>query len=252
MSKQGIIGRVMQLARANVNAMIDSAEDPQKMLDQLVRDYSANISEAEQAVAQLIGNLRMAEEDQQEDARAVVQWNRKAEAASQKADELRATSDAAEADKFDDLARVALERQMIAENDVETMQHTITAQNESVEKLKNGLDQMKIKLSELKHKRDSLVMRSRSAEAQSHLQEAVRRVDIMDPSSEVNRFEEKVRRQEAMVAGHEEIEASSIDAQFAGLEDDADQSEIEDRLRALKAGRSAAADQKQHQDQPFR
>jgi phage shock protein A len=61
-----------------------------------------------------------------------------------------------------------------------------------------------------------------------------------------------VRRQEAMVAGHEEIEASSIDAQFAGLEDDADQSEIEDRLRALKAGRSAAADQKQHQDQPFR
>jgi phage shock protein A len=43
MPKQGIIGRVMQLARANVNAMIDSAEDPQKMLDQLVRDYSANI-----------------------------------------------------------------------------------------------------------------------------------------------------------------------------------------------------------------
>ncbi len=91
MSQQSIVGRVMQLARANTHAMIDSAEDPQKMLDQLVRDYSAHISAAEQAIAQTIANLRMIEEDQKEEAKAAQQWGKKAQAASKKADELRAT-----------------------------------------------------------------------------------------------------------------------------------------------------------------
>ena len=62
--KQTILGRISQLTRANINALIDRAEDPQKMLDQLVRDYSNSIVEARQAVAQSIGNLRMAEKDQ--------------------------------------------------------------------------------------------------------------------------------------------------------------------------------------------
>jgi phage shock protein A len=249
MSKQGIVGRVMQLARANVNAMIDSAEDPQKMLDQLVRDYTANISEAEQAIAQTIGSLRMIEDDQAEDAKAAQQWGKKAQAASKKADELRAAGDAAEGDRFDDLARVALERQMTAENDVVTVQHSIDAQNESVEKLKTGLGQMKIKLSDLQHKRNSLVARSRSAQAQGRLQEAIKSVDIMDPAGEVSRFEEKVRREEARVRGHEELASSSLDAQFASLDDADNQAEIENRLQALKAGRAMAKAKAKTQEQ---
>jgi phage shock protein A len=249
MSKQGIVGRVMQLARANVNATIDSAEDPQKMLDQLVRDYTANISEAEQAIAQTIGSLRMIEDDQAEDAKAAQQWGKKAQAASKKADELRAAGDAAEGDRFDDLARVALERQMTAENDVVTVQHSIDAQNESVEKLKTGLGQMKIKLSDLQHKRNSLVARSRSAQAHGRLQEAIKSVDIMDPAGEVSRFEEKVRREEARVRGHEELASSSLDAQFASLDDADNQAEIENRLKALKAGRAMAKAKAKTQEQ---
>lgn len=240
MSQQGIVGRVMQLARANVNSMIDAAEDPQAMLDQLVRDYSAHISAAEQAIAQTIANLRMIEEDQQEEARSAQQLGKKAQAASKKADGLRATGTVGEANTFDDLARVALERQLTAENDVATVQHTIDAQNESVAKLKAGLDQMKAKLREMKRKRDNLVARSRSAQAQAQLQDAARGLDIMDPASEVSRFEEKVRREEARVQSHEELAASSLDAQFAGLEDDDNRAEIENRLQALKAGRAVA------------
>jgi hypothetical protein len=58
--KQTIFSRVAQLAKANINDLLDRAEDPQKMLDQMVRDYSQNIREAEAAVAQTIGTLRMA------------------------------------------------------------------------------------------------------------------------------------------------------------------------------------------------
>lgn len=90
MSKQTILGRVTQLAKANINALLDQAEDPQKMLDQLIRDYSDNITEAEQAVATTIGNLRMLEADHKEDVEAAAEWGAKALAASRKADGLRA------------------------------------------------------------------------------------------------------------------------------------------------------------------
>ena len=92
----------------------------------------------------------------------IAQWNEKAAAVSQTADELRAAGIAAEADRFDDLARIALERQLTAESDVRSVQHTMDAQLESVGRLSNGLGQMRAKLSELRHKRDDLDARSGS------------------------------------------------------------------------------------------
>ena len=108
MVKQSIFGRIAQLAKANINALIDAAEDPQKMLDQMVRDYTNNIVEAEAAVAQTIGNLRLLEQDHAEDLRDADEWGSKALAASNKADEFRAAGDTANADKFDNLAKIAL------------------------------------------------------------------------------------------------------------------------------------------------
>jgi phage shock protein A len=99
---------------------------------------------------------------------------------------------------------------------------------------------MKIKLSDLKHKRNSLIARSRTARAQTQVHEAMKSVDIMDPTSEVSRFEEKVRREEARARGQEELAESSVDAQFDSLDDLDNKQEIESRLKALKAGRSAA------------
>src|ERR1044071_6744937 len=84
---QSILGRIGQLVRANVNALLDSAEDPEQMLEQLVRDYANNVREAEGAVAQTIGNLRLLEEDQREAHDAGQEWADKAGAASRKADE---------------------------------------------------------------------------------------------------------------------------------------------------------------------
>ena len=90
--KQTILGRISQLAKANINALLDRAEDPQKMLDQLIRDYTNSIAEAETAVAQTVGNLRLAEKDHDEDVTVAADWGRKAAAASAKAEEMRAAS----------------------------------------------------------------------------------------------------------------------------------------------------------------
>lgn len=239
--KQTILGRIAQLTRANINSLIDRAEDPEKMLDQLVRDYTNSIAEAEEAVAQTIGNLRMAEADHAEDIRAAQEWGAKALAASQKADAARSAGNTPDADKWDNLAKVALGKQIGYENEAKAEAPVIASQNEVVEKLKTGLVQMKGKLSELQTKRDQLVARQKSAEAQAQVQDAVKSIDVLDPTSELGRFEDKVRRVESQVAGQAELNASSLDAQFEELELDGDALEIEARLSELKGGGSSPA-----------
>ncbi len=240
MIKQSIFGRIAQLAKANINSMIDSAEDPQKMLDQMVRDYTNNIAEAETAVAQTIGNLRMLQQDHQEDQENARDWGNKALAASRKADEFRTAGKDENAKKFDNLAKVAIQRQMQSEDEAKSVEPTIASQEEIVEKLKSGLNAMNGKRQELVAKRDSLVARAKSTQAQSQVQDALKSIDIMDPNSEVSRFEEKVRREEARVQGAAELSASSLDSQFESLEDLGEQTEVEARLAALKAGGSTS------------
>ncbi|MDK7340838.1 PspA/IM30 family protein, partial [Pauljensenia sp. UMB0018B] len=110
-------------------------------------------------VAQTVGNLRLAERDREEDSKAVAEWGRKAEAASSKADELRAGGDTAQADKFDNLAKMALTKQMQFEDEIKTADPMIASQTQVVEKLKSGLNDMKLKLDQLKSRRDQLVAR---------------------------------------------------------------------------------------------
>ncbi len=235
MAKQSILGRISQLIKANINALIDSAEDPKLALDQLIRDFSNNISEAETAIAQTIGNLRLLEQDQAEDTKAAQEWGQKAQAASLKADELAASGDTSGAEKFNNLAKVALQRQIQEEQEAKAVEPTIASQQEVVEKLKTGLEQMKQKLEQLKAKRNELVARQKTAQAQTQVHDALKSVNVMDPTSEISRFEEKVRREEARVIGQNELAASSLDAQFESLEDIGTQTEVEARLAALKA-----------------
>jgi len=211
------------------------------MLDQLVRDFTNNIADAEAAVAETIGNLRLLERDHEEDVKAAAEWGNKALAASRKADELRTAGNTTDADKFDNLAKIALQRQIGEENEAKAIAPSIEAQTEVVDKLKDGLNGMKQKLEQLKSKRAELLARSKSAEAQNKVHDAVKSIDVLDPTSELGRFEDKVRRQEALAAGKAEIAASSLDAQFNQLEDVGELTEVEARLAALKTGGMPAA-----------
>jgi phage shock protein A len=236
MAQSSILGRVGQLVRANINAILDSAEDPEKMLDQMVRDYTESIREAEEAVAQTIGNLRLQEDDAKEAGEAASEWGSKAAAASRKADELRASGSTAEADRFDSLAKIALKRQIGYEEQVQTFGPQIEQQTALVEQLKNGLNVMREKREELVQKKDQLIARAKMAQAQMQVQQSIKSVNIMDPTSEVARFEERIRHEEAQARGMQEVAASSLESQFASLDDAADDVEVENRLAALKSG----------------
>ena len=235
MAQSSILGRVGQLVRANINALLDSAEDPERMLDQMVRDYTDSIREAEEAVAQTIGNLRLQEDDAKEAGEAASEWGQKAAAASRKADEMRAGG-SADADRFDGLARIALKRQIGFEEQVKAFGPQIEQQTALVEQLKNGLNVMREKREELVQKKDQLIARAKMAQAQVQVQQSIKSVNIMDPTSEVARFEERIRHEEAKAKGMTEVAASSLEAQFESLDDAADDLEVDSRLAALKQG----------------
>ena len=95
---------------------------------------------------------------------------------------------------------------------------------------------MRAKREELVQKKDELIARSKMAQAQMKVQEAIKSVNIMDPTSEVARFEEKIRHEEAKAIGMAEVASWSLDAQFASLDDAADDLEVDARLAALKGG----------------
>jgi phage shock protein A len=231
-----ILGRVSTLMRANVNALIDKAEDPEKMLDQMIRDFTENISEAEQAVAQTVGNLRLLEDDLREARQASNEWGTKALAASQKADQLRAAGQAPEADRFDDLAKLALRRQITFEEQAATYTGQVEQQTVLTNKLKDGLNKMRERRTELVEKRDELVARAKMARASIKVQEAVKSISVIDPSSDLGRFEDRIRRQEALARGMEEVAVSSLEDQFDELDDDLEDLAVEARLASLKAG----------------
>jgi phage shock protein A len=256
MSKRGIIGRVAQLSHANVNAVVDAAENPREKVDQLVREYATTIAEAEHAIADLEGNRRVTADDQRADAEAAELWAAAAAETSQTADELRAGGDADAADRFDNLARIALGRELAAENDVDAGQHTIAAQTESVETLTRGLGQMHSRLWELTRRRNSLGVLRRGAYGQRRsTSQQITNVDVMDPATEVAFFQDVVRREESSLRG-EAAQARSSEAaasEFADTNGDGGRAtEIEERLQSLKMARAMASALARANDQPFR
>ena len=159
----------------------------------------------------------------------------KAAAASRRADQLRGEGNTAEADRFDELAKIALRRQLGYEGQAKTLETQAPQQTELAEKLKDGLNKLRAKREELVQKRDELVSRAKMAQAQEQVQESLQSVSAMDPTSG-SPVRGAIRRQEAMVRGREEVAASSLEEQFASLDDDEDEVEVETRLAQLKSG----------------
>lgn len=239
MTKQTIGGRVARLARADVDALLGQAADPQKTADRLVREYRANIREAEDTVEATLGNLRMLEHDHAEDVAAAAEWGGKAAAASRKGDELRRAGSTVEADRFDLLAKVALGRQLRSEQEARDAEPVLAAQTGAADELRDGLTAMKSRLRQLQDRRDELVTRSRIGPTRGPVLDGVDSVDVLDPTGDLGRFEQKVRREEARAEGREELGASTLDRQFKALDESGDAAEVDARLARLK--KSAAA-----------
>lgn len=223
----GVIDRVSRLVRANVNDLLDQAEDPEIMIDQILRDMEANIADGRKQVAAMIAQEKELEYDHDETEKLAGAWGDKARRA-------------VEAGK-DDLAREALRRQKDYSENSNLYDQQLTAQKEAVTRLKSQLSQLEAKYDATRSQRDVLVARQKRARAQAQIATSLGSSDfsVMDPTSDLDRMERKIRGQEAQTAAMLEMQDDSVDAQFRELDYDSD---IEDKLAELKASVSPAAE----------
>jgi phage shock protein A len=223
----GVIDRVSRLVRANVNDLLDQAEDPEIMIDQILRDMESNIADGRKQVAAMIAQEKELEFDRDETTKLADAWGDKARRA-------------VEANK-DDLAREALRRQKDYSDNAAIYEQQLVAQQEAVSRLKSQLSQLEAKYDATRGQRNALVARQKRARAQAQIARSLGSSDfsVMDPTSDLDRMERKIRSQEAQTAAMLEMQDDSIDAQFQELDYDSD---IEDRLAELKASVAPAAE----------
>lgn len=213
----GILDRVSNILRANINDLLDRAEDPEKMLNQIIRDMEDALRQGQAQVAEQIAQEKLIQADlvrAQENADA---WNRKAELAVAK--------------NSDDLAREALRRANDYQAHVEIYQRQYDAQQRAVAELKAKLAQLESKYDSAVRNKEMLIARAKRAQAQQVVAKTAAQLSQLDYASDLARMERRIQEQEARAAALDEIEESSLDAQFEQLgADDA----VEEQLAALK------------------
>jgi phage shock protein A len=217
-----LLERVATLVRANLNDLIDKAEEPEKMIKQVILDMQNQLLQVKTQVAIAIADQHLLERKQKENADKVAEWMRKAELAVDK--------------KEDDLARASLLRVESYRELSENFTQQVVDQRAQVENLKTALRQLEQKLAEAEAKADVLVAQQRRARAVGKASDA--RIASGDGSKAAafDRMKRKVAHSEAMSQAKSEIAADNIEDRLAALEK---QDRIEQLLVELKSKRGA-------------
>ena len=198
----GLFDRFRRVVRSNINDMITKAENPEKMLNQLIVEMNEQLIESKKSVASAIA-------DEKRLQRQLVDQRRNAETWEQRA------MDAVRAGK-DDLAKQALVRKQEHAEYVASYQEQYDAQHASVEQLKDSLRQLQQKIEEASRKKNLLIARAKRAEAQQRIQATISATGNTSAFDAFDRMASKVEEAEAHAEATDEL--AQIDAGDAQLE----------------------------------
>jgi len=187
----GIFARIARLIKANLNAMISSAEDPEKLLTQILDDMSRQLMEAKKQVAVAIADEKRLGKQADEEKAKVADWERKAMLA------VRAGND--------QLAKEALARKSELSTLAEQYQAQWQKQKASVDQLKLALRALNNKIEEAKRKKTLLIARQKRAEAQSKIQETMSGLKNASAFEAFDQMASKVEQMEAQAEAHAEL-----------------------------------------------
>lgn len=217
-----ILSRICTILSANINDLLDRAENPEKMLNQYVLDMEEAYKEARGGVVAAIAEKNLLESKYNEAVSEFKEWEKKAALAVEKGQ--------------DDLALKALKRQQNAEEDANSLKTSLDAQSKACEDLKDNLSLLEDKISEVKNKKEVLIARAKNVQAAKKVQDTMGRVGSKLNTEGFDKMEEKVNRLEAEAKAQEELNGLDLDAKFKALEDDKDSDKkLHDKLAELKS-----------------
>jgi len=215
----GIFSRISDIFKANVNDAIDKAEDPEKMLKQMVIEMEESINKTTLAVANSIANEKGLERKIEKARKDRDEWEQKAVQALQA--------------NREDLARAALEKKAISERNFTDLQPIYEQARQTSNKMRDQLNQLKAKLEEARSRQSTLVARSQAAKAQKQIAQSFSGVGS-DAFSKFDKYEEKIEKTESEAQAFEQLagENTDLDQEFKKLTTTAS---VDDDLLALKA-----------------
>ena len=222
----GIFSRIGDVVKSNINDLIDRAEDPEKMVKQIILDLQKEVSNATTALGKAKASERIAKRQYDDAVKTSADWEMKAKAAL----------NAGEVD----LAKKALSNKVKADESVKQYEQ-IAAQTAQ---LQEQVETLKSKLDEAKSRQAMLIARSQMAKTQKNLAQSVGGLDSSSAMDKFNRMEEKVTRQEAEAEAFAEIAGSSStqdEKTFAELQHDMDVDAELQRLMAEMGQTDAAS-----------
>jgi phage shock protein A len=216
-----LLERVTTLIRANLNDLIDKAEEPEKMIKQVILDMQNQLLQVKTQVAIAIADQHLLMKKQKEHEQSAEEWVRKAELAVGK--------------EQDDLARAALERSMTARNMAESFTEQVTDQTAQVENLKTALRKLDLKLTEAKSKSDLLMAQHRRSRALGKASDARLKIGDGSKAAAFDRVRDKVQHAEALGLAKSELAVESVDDRLAALEKDEAVEKLLAEIKARKA-----------------
>jgi phage shock protein A len=218
-----LLERVSALIRANLNDLIDRAEDPQKMLKQVILDMQNQMLQVKTQVAIAIADEHLLGKKQKENEEKHAEWMRKAELALDK--------------KQEDLARVAIERAVGYRNLAQNFGEEIEHQKAQVEHLRSAMRKLEQKLAEAQAKSELLIAKHRRSRALTKASRARMSATDETKMGTFDRMKNKVHSEEAMGQAMAEMANDNVEERLASLDKD---DEIERLLADLKARRGVA------------
>jgi phage shock protein A len=220
----GILDRVSTLLRANINDMIDRAEDPEKVVKQLIADMNNQLVQVKTQVAASIADEKQLYQRYQDNQAKATDWQQRAELAVEKGQ--------------DDMAREALSRRNAFQQTATGFKEQYDQQAGQVEQLKDALHQLEAKIQDAQTKEELLIARARRAKAETQIRTTLSGLDQSSALASFQRIEEKVSQQEARAAALGELDTDTMEHRFQLMEQE---TEVDRQLSELKAKKGLEA-----------
>lgn len=216
----GIFSRMTDIINSNLNSLLDSAEDPEKMIRLIIQEMEDTLVEVRSSSARVMADRKTASRRVQRMVSDMDEWEAKAKLAISKGRE--------------DLAKAALlEKQVIAE-EVAAVEDELTALDEHIEQLHDEVAQLQQKLGDAKAKRKAMQMRSKTVESRLKVKRQIQREVVDDAFAKFERFERRMdnleSEVEAMDLGRDD--SSTLASEIEALADD---EKINEELSRLKS-----------------
>jgi phage shock protein A len=220
----GIFQKLSTLLKSNINDLIARAENPEKMLNQIILDMRDQLAKAKREVAAAIADERKLRAQLDDEIKQTRDWEHRAMLAVKEG--------------RDDLAKQALIRQQEHAQRAATIEQTWSAQAQETEKLKGSLRQLNDKIEEAKRKRNLLIAKQKRAQAQKRIHETMSGLSDTSAFEAFNRMAEKIeeseRRSLAQAEVNEALSGDTLEQDFLRLEAGYGETDVDDRLLALK------------------